>query len=227
MKILVVEDEPRIAHYLKLGLEMKAYIVDLATDGELGLDLALSESYDCIVLDRMLPKLSGDEFCHRLRQEKVSTPILMLTAKSDIEDKVTGLDLGADDYLIKPFNFQEFLARIRALTRRRGLNLVDQELVADNLVLNKTNYQVSRAGKAVTLTKQEFALLEFLMRHKNQVFSKEQLAEKVWSYDSDILPNTAQVYLGYLRNKIDKDFSKEKKLILTVRGFGYKLSDDK
>ncbi len=222
MKLLVVEDERRIARYIKKGLEMKSYVVDLAFDGEEGLDKAFADQYDLIVLDRMLPKVRGVEFVKELRQENIHTPILMLTAKSEIEDRVEGLDAGADDYLCKPFSFKELLARIRALVRRPEKQNGDK-LKIGNLILDANNYQVKRGEQEIDLTKQEFALLEFFMRHPNQVFSKEQLAEKVWSYDSDILPNTAQVYIGYLRKKIEKPFSDQPKLIHTVRGFGYRM----
>jgi len=226
MKILVVEDEHRIAHYIKKGLEMKSYVVDVAYDGEAGLDLAMADDYDLIVLDRMLPKLDGVEFCAQLRAVKNHVLILMLTAKNEIDERVEGLDAGADDYLGKPFAFTELLARIRALARRPQQQIETKLQVAD-LVLNTINYQVLRSGQEIKLSKQEFALLEFFMRHRGQVFSKEQLAEKVWSYDSDILSNTTQVYIGYLRKKIDRPFPKKNKLIQTVRGFGYKLGDNK
>jgi len=226
MKILVVEDEHRIAHYIRKGLEMKSYVVDVAYDGEAGLDLAMADDYDLIILDWMLPKLDGVEFCAQLRAAKNHVPILMLTAKNEIDERVEGLDAGADDYLGKPFAFTELLARIRALARRPQQQIETKLQVAD-LVLNTINYQVLRSGQEIKLSKQEFALLEFFMRHQGQVFSKEQLAEKVWSYDSDILPNTTQVYIGYLRKKIDRSFPKKNKLIQTVRGFGYKLGDNK
>jgi DNA-binding response OmpR family regulator len=222
MKLLVVEDEQRIATYLKKGLELKSHVVDTAADGESGLDLALTEEYDVIILDRMLPNLSGVEVCHELRQQKISTPILMLTAKSEVADKVSGLDAGADDYLTKPFSFEELLARVNALARRPS-QLQENILQFDSLTLDPRTGQVERDGKTIELSKKEFALLEFLLRHPNQLFSADQLTQQVWSFDSDVTPNSAQVYLGYLRKKIDKPFSRLPTLIHTVRGFGYKL----
>ncbi len=222
MKILLVEDEPHIAQNIKKGLEMKSYVVDVVHDGQEGLDFALAEDYDVIILDWMLPKMSGHDITKELRKEGSSTPILMLTAKTTINSRVQGLDSGADDYLGKPFAFKELLARIRALSRR-SQKPVQTDLLVGNLALDTNNYQVKRAGQEIHLSKQEFALLEFLMRHPGQIFSKEELLEKVWSFDSDILPNTVQVYIGYLRNKIDKPFPKLFALIQTVRGFGYKI----
>jgi DNA-binding response OmpR family regulator len=222
MKILLVEDEPHIAQNIKKGLEIKSYVVDVVYEGQKGLDFALAEDYDVIILDWMLPGMSGQKIAKELRKAGNSTPILMLTAKTTINSRVQGLDSGADDYLGKPFAFKELLARIRALSRR-GQKPVQTNLLVGDLTLEPTNYQVKRAGQEIHLSKQEFALLEFLMRHPGQVFSKEELLEKVWSFDSDILPNTVQVYIGYLRNKIDKPFPKLPALIQTVRGFGYKI----
>lgn len=222
MKILVVEDEHRISGYIKKGLELKSHVVDVAYDGEQGYDLAVNEQYDLIILDRMLPKLDGVTFCKNVRKEAIHTPILMLTARTQVEDRVEGLDAGADDYLGKPFAFTELIARVNALSRRPKQGLVEV-LTADNLSLNTSTYEVIRATKAVVLSRKEYALLEFLLRHQGQVFSPEQLTEQVWSYESDVLPNTAQVFIGYLRNKLDKQFPKEQPLIKTVRGFGYKI----
>ena len=222
MKILVIEDEQHIADYLKKGLELKAHVVDVAYDGLEGFDLASNEEYDVIILDRMLPELDGIQVCQKLREEKNTTPILMLTAKTEVTDRVDGLDAGADDYLGKPFAFVELLARIKALARRPK-NVIGTKLTEDNLTLDTKNYEVVRAGEIIDLSKKEFSLLEFLMRNSRQVLTKEQLTERVWNYESDVLPNTAQVYLGYLRTKIDKNFPKEKQLINTVRGFGYRF----
>ncbi len=223
MKILVIEDEQRIARYIKKGLEIKSHIVDNAEDGQEGLDMALSESYDLIILDRMLPELDGLTVCEKIRQNQKSVPILMLTAKNQVSDRVEGLNAGADDYLGKPFAFAELLARISALGRRPATSTI-QELTCGDLTLNLQTYQVTRGKTQIELSRKEFSLLEFLLRHQDQVFSPEQLTEQVWSYDSDVLPNTAQVYVGYLRTKIDKQFPKSKTLIQTVRGFGYKLA---
>ena len=212
MKILVIEDDQRIARNLKKGLEMHAYVVDLAFDGLEGYDFAVSEEYDLIVLDLMLPKMDGIKVCEKLRAENVTTPVLMLTAKTTVEDRVAGLDTGADDYLGKPFAFNELLARVKALGRRPRANLVQKLSVAD-LTLNPTTYAAERAGVAIQLSKKEFALLEFLMRHPGQVFSKEQLVERVWEFDADVLTNTTQVYISYLRDKIDRAFPARPQLI--------------
>lgn len=222
MKLLVVEDDHRILANLKKGLELHHHVVDTADDGLKGLDLASSEDYDVIVLDRMLPGMDGVAVCQQLRQQKKVTPILMLTAKTLVNDRVEGLDAGADDYLGKPFAFSELLARIRALGRRPQTEPT-QKLHVDSLELDPNTVSVTRNHQPVQLSKTEYSLLEFLMKHPGQVFSADQLVERVWEFESDILPNTVQVYIGYLRQKIDKAFPKEKKLIHTVRGFGYKL----
>ena len=225
MKILVIEDDHRIAQYIQKGLQLKAHVVDLAHSGDQGFDLALNEFYDVIILDRMLPGIDGISICHQLRQADNHTPILMLTARTQVEDKVSGLEAGADDYLSKPFAFSELLARLNALSRRPQLKLNPILEIAD-LKLDTNNYQVTRAGKPIHLTKKEYALLEFLLRHPDKILTSDQLIEQVWPYDSDVLANTAQVYIGYLRNKIDKPFSNKPALIHTIRGFGYKLTKD-
>jgi len=222
MKVLVVEDEHRIANYIKKGLAHESMVVDVAFDGEEGYDLASSEDYDVLILDRMLPQMDGLEICKNLRKEHIHTPILMLTAKGSTSDKVEGLEAGADDYLPKPFAFAELVARVRALSRRPE-HTNDSILKVGELEVNTNSFEVTRSGKKVSLSKKEFALLEFFVQNHGQVFSPEQLTEKVWSYDSDVLPNTAQVYIGYLRKKLDKNFSDKPALIKTVRGFGYKL----
>ncbi len=224
MRILVVEDERRIATYIKKGLTMKGHVVDLAHDGQEGYDLASEEDYDVVVLDLMLPLLSGEEVCRRLRENKRQMPILMLTAKGQVNDKVAGLEAGADDYLSKPFAFQELEARIKALARRPA-EIKPSQIVYEDLMIDTNNYQVKRGGKPVNLSRKEYSLLEFLMRHPGQVFNKDQLTELVWEYDSEVLANTAQVYIGYLRNKIDRAFPGKKPLINTVRGFGYRLGE--
>ena len=222
MRILVIEDEHKIANSIKKGLEQEAYAVDIAFTGDEGYDLALSEEYDLILLDILLPGINGTEICKKLREQQIHTPILMLTAKGQIDDKVIGLDAGADDYLTKPFAFEELLARIRALTRRPKNNR-GTKLSVDDLVLDTTTYQIKRDGKLIQLTAKEYALLEYLLRHQNQVLKKEQIINHIWNYDADILPNTVEVYIGYLRNKIDKPFPNKPSLIQTVRGFGYKI----
>lgn len=223
MKVLVIEDEHKIANSIKKGLEQESYAVDVAYDGIEGFDLAASEPYDVILLDLLLPGMDGITLCKKLREGGVHTPVLMLTAKGQLEDKVTGLNSGADDYLVKPFAFSELLARIRALTRRQSSNKTTI-LTFDDLSLYTTTYEVKRAEKLINLSRKEFALLEYLMRHPGQILTKEKIIEGVWSYESDILPNTVEVYIGYLRNKIDRAFPGKKKLIHTIRGFGYKIS---
>jgi len=223
MRILVVEDEHKIANSIKKGLEQETYAVDVAYGGEEGFDLASSEEYDVIILDLMLPGLDGLTICKKLRREEnIHTPILILTAKGEVEDKVKGLNSGADDYLPKPFAFSELLARIRALARRPK-QVLESSLRVEDLTLNTLTYQVNRSGKNIELSKKEYALLEYLMRHNGKVLSKDQIINNVWDYDSDVLPNTVEVYIGYLRSKIDKPFKNNKSLIHTVRGFGYRL----
>ena len=225
MKVLVTEDEHRIANYIKKGLSQKSMVVDVAYNGEEGYDLASSEEYDVIVLDRMLPKMDGVEVTKKLRENKIYTPILMLTAKGEVSDRVEGLDAGADDYLPKPFAFTELIARVKSLARRPK-EVISNEIKITDLRMNLNTYEVERSGKKIKLSRKEFSLLEFLVQNKGQVFSPQELTEKVWSYDSDVLPNTAQVYMGYLRKKLDKNFPEEKSLIKTVRGFGYTLNDE-
>lgn len=223
MRILVVEDDHKIANSIKKGLEQETYAVDIAYNGNSGFDLATGEEYDVIILDLMLPGIDGLTICRKLRKEEnVHTPILILTAKGEIEDKVEGLNSGADDYLPKPFAFSELIARVKALSRRPQKTL-DPTLKVEDLTLDTLSYKVIRSGKEIQLSKKEFSLLEFLMRHANKVLTKDQIINNVWEYDSDVLPNTVEVYVGYLRNKLDKPFKTEKPLIHTVRGFGYKI----
>lgn len=221
MKILIVEDEVRIAQNIQKGLAQEGFSVDMAHDGEVGFDLASTEEYSVIVLDLMLPVMDGVTVCKKLREDDNHTPILMLTAKGGLVDKVHGLNTGADDYLVKPFAFDELLARIRALGRRPIKSTGNVLKVAD-LELDTINSTVSRAGKNVDLSKKEFELLEYLMLNKGQIISKEKLVQNVWDFDADILPNTVEVYINYLRNKLEKPFSGDP-IIKTVRGFGYKI----
>jgi DNA-binding response OmpR family regulator len=216
MRILVVEDEHKIANSIKKGLEQESYVVDVAYDGEEGYDLALSEDYDIILLDLMLPKKDGVSISKDLRAEGKHTPILMLTARGELNDKVEGLNSGADDYLVKPFAFEELLARIRALSRRPK-TAISNQLIVNGLVLNTNTFEVKRDGKTVELSRKEYSLLEYLMRNSGRVVSKDNIISHVWNYEADILPNTVEVFIGYLRNKIGSD------LIKTVRGFGYKV----
>lgn len=225
MRVLIVEDEHKIANSIKKGLEQESYAVDVTYDGVGGFDLASTEDYDVIVLDLMLPGMDGVELCRNLRNEKKHTPVLMLTAKSQLSDKIEGLDSGADDYLVKPFAFEELLARIRALTRRPS-NHIGAVLKIGDLSLNTLNFEVERAGQRIILSRTEFALLEYLLRHPNQTLTKDQIIGHVWDYDADVLPNTVEVYIGYLRSKIDRPFKNSPPLIHTVRGFGYRIGED-
>jgi len=222
MRILIVEDEHKIANLIKQGLEQERFVVDVAYDGTSGFDLAFSEPFDVIILDRLLPGIDGLEICKKLRKQGNHTPILMLTAKGQMMDKVEGLNSGADDYLTKPFAFEELLARIKALVRRPKHTL-SNVLQVEDLTLNTDTYEVKRGENQITLSSKEFALLEYLMRQQNRTLTKEQIINHVWSYEANILPNTVEVFIGYLRNKIDRPFKDKKKLINTIRGFGYKI----
>src|SRR3989344_2597129 len=220
MRILVVEDEHKIANSIKKGLELESFAVDTVFTGNDGYDLALSEEYDLLILDILLPGMNGIEVCQKLRDKEIHTPILMLTAKGQVSEKVEGLNSGADDYLTKPFAFEELLARVRALSRRPKKS-IGSKISIEDLSLDTITYEVKRGNVNINLSSKEYALLEYLLRHPNQIISKDQIITHVWDYDADILPNTVEVYVGYLRAKIDKGV--EKKLIQTVRGFGYKL----
>jgi len=222
MRILVVEDEHRIARSIKKGLEQERFAVDVVYDGTEGYDMASTEDYDLLILDLMLPGMDGVTIARALRKNEIHTPILILTAKGEINDKVNGLDAGADDYLTKPFAFVELLARIRALTRRPKKILKDI-LIARDLTLNPTTFMVTRGNTQIHLSAKEFALLAYMMRRAGTILSKQEIIDHVWNYDADILPNTVEVYIRNLRNKIDGPFSALKPLIHTVRGFGYKI----
>ncbi len=225
MRVLVIEDEHKIANAIQKGLEHEAYAVDVVYDGIEGHDMAVVEKYDVIILDIMLPGMDGVEICKKLREQNIHIPILMLTSKSQIEDKVIGFNAGADDYLTKPFAFAELSVRIRALIRRPKNSLGTVLAIAD-LTLDTANYEVKRAGQKIRLSNKEFALLEYLIRHKNQVVSKDQIIHHVWDYDADVLPNSVEVYIRHLRQKIDEPYL-HKPLIHTVKGFsGYKLSEE-
>lgn len=222
MRILVVEDEEKIAAFIKKGLEEEGYAVDMVGDGEAAIDYALSADYDVIILDIMLPRKDGFAVCRELRARGSSAPVLMLTARDAVDDRVQGLDAGADDYLVKPFAFRELVARVRALLRRPR-ELVPSRLQVGDLVLDVRTRTAERGDRRIELTAREYALLEFLMRNKNQVLTRTQIAEHVWDYDFLTESNIVDVYIRYLRVKIDQDF--EPKLIQTVRGAGYKISD--
>lgn len=222
MRILIVEDEHKIAGAIRRGLQQENYAVDVEYDGDSGLGAALNEPYDLVILDRMLPgSVEGLEICRQMREANIHTPVLILSAKDQIRDRITGLDAGADDYLVKPFSFEELLARVRALLRRPH-ETKNSVLKVGDLSLDTVSYQVKRAGKIISLSSKEYALLEYLMRNAGRVLSKDIIIAHVWDFDADILPNTVEVYVGYLRNKIDRPF-KGPKLIHTQRGFGYRI----
>jgi two component transcriptional regulator, winged helix family len=220
MKILIIEDDKEINEALKEGLEDESYAVDSCFDGEDGYHTAMAEEYDLIILDVMLPSMNGFEVCKKLRAEKNTTPILMLTARGQSQDVVRGLDFGADDYLPKPFNFDVLLAHMRAILRRPSRKL-EEVLQVGDLVLNPSSKQVSRAGDEIKLTTKEYAVLEYLMRNEGKVLSKEKIISNVWDFDADVLPNNVELFIMFLRKKIDKPY--KRKLIQTVPGFGYKI----
>ena len=224
MRILLVEDDERISSFVKRGLEAENYLVDLAQDGQEGIQKGM-DPYDLIVLDLLLPVKNGHEVCQALRHEQVQTPILILTAKETLQDKLRVFDYGADDYLTKPFAFEELLARIKALLRRKpSYKESAAELKIRDLILNRDSREVRREGKAISLTRKEFDLLELLMSNPGKALSRVSILEQVWGYHYDTLTNVVDVYIGYLRKKID-DGAKQK-LIQTVRDFGYKISDN-
>ena len=222
MRILIVEDERRLSSVVKKGLIEEGFAADQAFDGEEGLYLAESESYDLIILDLMLPKIDGLKVCRELRQKKIKTPILLLTAKTRTEDKVEGFEVGADDYLTKPFAFAELKARIQALIRRSH-NEAEPVLRIADLVVDPIRHEVRRGEKNVTLTPKEFAILEYLARHKDQVVTRTQITEHVWDYNFDTLSNVVDVFVATLRRKINSGF--KDKLIHTVHGVGYRISE--
>ncbi len=222
MHILVVEDEQRLAFLLRRVLLEERHTIDLAHDGEKGLDLALSDTYDVVILDVMLPVYDGFEVCRQMRAERVLSPVLMLTARGAVEDRVKGLNVGADDYLTKPFAMEELLARVNALLRRRDRRFDETpQLSVGDLTLDLVRHEASRAGRVIELTAKEFALLEYLMRHPGQVLSRTQIINAVWRYDLEALSNVVDIYIHYLRDKIDQGFPHP--LIKTVRGVGYKI----
>ena len=225
MKLLVVEDDERIARSQKAGLSDEGYAVDVEYDGVAGLAAALGDEYDVVILDGMLPEMDGLEVLAKLRGEGRSTPVLMLTARGARTDIVGGLDGGADDYLVKPFAFDELLARLRALLRRPTASL-GEVLTADDVVLDPARRTVTRSGQAVDLSSKEFAILEYLLRNRGQTISKDKLIQHVWDFDADILPNTVEVFVNYLRRKLDKPFPKSRPLIQTVRGAGYMIGGE-
>lgn len=221
MRVLIVEDEQRLVRLMRRVLEDERYVVDAASDGEEGIQKAGMGAYDLIILDIMLPRRDGVEVCRWLRTHKIATPILMLTARDQLEDKVIGLDAGADDYLTKPFAFEELLARLRALARRVPTAPQEPLLQVSDLTLDLHRHEVRRNGQFISLTMREFALLEYLMRHAGQALSRAQITNHVWPYDSDTISNIVDIYIHYLREKVDRGF--KPKLIHTIRGIGYSI----
>src|SRR6202162_1027693 len=222
MHILVVEDEQRLAYLLRRVLLGERHTVNLAHEGHTGLNLALSDTYDVVILDVMLPGIDGLEICRQMRNEQIMTPVLMLTARGAVEDRVTGLNVGADDYLTKPFAMEELLARVNALLRRRDRRFDEAlQLSVGDLILDLVRHEASRDGHVIELTAKEFALLEYSMRHPGRVLTRTQIVDAVWRYDLDALSNVVDIYIHYLRDKVDQGFAHP--LIKTVRGVGYKI----
>ena len=221
MRILVIEDEERLARLIERVLREERYDVDVALDGARGLASALTSEYDLLVLDLMLPGIDGVEICRTLRSRGLTTPILMLTARDAVDDRVNGLDAGADDYLVKPFVFAELLARLRALSRRHLEPAETPRLQVADLVLDLVRHEARRGGRLIELTAREFALLEYLMRHPGQVLTRNQILDSVWRFDADLASNVVDTYVHYLRDKIDRH--EKTKLLRTIRGVGYAI----
>ncbi len=226
MRVLVIEDDHKIAGALMRGLERQSYAVDVCYNGDEGLSMATTEPYDIVILDRMLPGTDGITILKSMREASIHTPVLLLTAKDKVLDRAEGLNAGADDYLVKPFAFVELIARVRALLRRPQ-ETVDTHIESNGVNLDRDSFIANRGDEIIELTAKEFALLEYLMGQPGRIATKEQIMQHVWDYDSDILPNTVEVYIGYLRNKIDKPFPNLPKLINTRRGFGYYFGEKK
>jgi heavy metal response regulator len=222
MRILIVEDEKKVAGFIKKGFEEETYAVDVAYDGEEGLHMALQNQYDLVVLDLMLPVLDGLEVLSRLRKDRVNSPIILLTAKDSVEDKVKGLNQGADDYLTKPFAFSELLARTRVLLRR-GQAETKTLLKIGELTLDLVSHKVNRDGEEIELTGKEYSLLEYFMRNPGKVLTRTMIAEHVWDYNFDTFTNVIDVYINHLRKKIDKNYTI--KLLHTLRGVGYVMKE--
>lgn len=222
MRILVVDDDRRLCSVVRRGLTEEAYAVDVAYDGEEGEYLAEVNPYDLVILDIMMPKKDGIEVCEELRAKRINTPILMLTARDAVEDRVRGLDAGADDYMVKPFSFNELLARVRALLRREAMTK-SPEIKLGDLVLNTLTREVRRGNRTVELTTKEYVILEYFMRHPNVVVTRTMLEEHAWDYDFDSMSNLVDVYIRRLRRKLDDD--EKESLLQTVRGAGYRLRE--
>lgn len=224
MNILIVEDDPKISSFVKIGLETHNCIVDIAYDSTTGERLALSGKHDVIILDVVIPGISGFELCKKIRNSNLSTPVIMLTSLDFVEDKLTGFDCGADDYMVKPFSFQELLARINALNRRNREALINPVLKVLDLELDPITKKVKRANKEINLTATEYKILELMLSNKGKVFNRILIAKKIWGGSFDSGTNVIDVHINSLRNKIDRDFSQ--KLIHTIKGFGYLLNED-
>ena len=223
MRVLIVEDERKVAQFLKKGFQSEAFAVDIAPDGSEGLRLAMSNTYDAIVLDVMLPKMSGLEVLEELRRQRITTPILILTARSDVEDRLKGLNSGADDYLPKPFSFSEVLARVRAIVRRTSADVRGSVLEMGDVRMDLLTRSVARGTKPITLTNKEFELLEYLLRNKGRVLSRVTLTEHIWDMDFDTETNVVDVLVNRLRRKLEDGFAT--KVILTIRGVGYVMKE--
>jgi len=221
VRILFVEDDPRAREYIQKGLEENGFVADTAADGEEGLERALAEAYELVILDVMLPGRDGLSVLQAMREQGVDTPVLFLSARGEASDRIRGLNLGADDYLSKPFAFAELLARIRAVARRRLAEPMDGRLQVEDLVLDTRRHVVERAGRPVELTPKEFVLLEYLMRNADQVVSRAMITEKVWGHNFDSYSNLIDVHINHLRKKMDR--GRDPKLIHTVKGIGYYL----
>jgi DNA-binding response OmpR family regulator len=225
MKILLVEDDPKISSFVKIGLESNGFTVDVAYDSPIGEKLATTKKYDVMILDVVIPGITGFELCKHIRNKNIRTPIIMLTSLDSEEDKLQGFDCGADDYLVKPFSFQELMARIKALNRRNKDSIVKPLLKVAGLEVDSITRKVVRDGKKIHLTATEFRILELLMENRDKVFDRIHIAEKIWGFSFNSGTNVIDVHINSLRKKIDRDF--DKKLIHTVKGFGYVLSEEK
>lgn len=224
-KVLIVEDEPKVAFFIKKRLEEQSYMVEVANDGYLGKKMVISNKYDIIIVDINLPKINGFQLCQEIREMNINVPILILTALGTTDDKITGFESGADDYLVKPFEFRELLARVKALLKRMKVESpVENILYASNLVMNLDRKTVTRDNKYIDLTAKEFILLEYMLRNKNRVISRTDIAEKIWEIKFDTGTNVIDVYINFLRKKIDRDF--QPKLIYTNIGLGYMLREE-
>jgi DNA-binding response OmpR family regulator len=224
MKILLVEDDPKISSFIKIGLESYNCLIDTAYDSTIGEKLAFSRKYDVIILDVVIPGISGFDLCKKIRNNNNLTPVIMLTSLDSVEDKLTGFDCGADDYLVKPFSFQELFARIKALNRRNKEAILNPVIKVLDLELDSISKKVKRNDKEIVLTATEYKILELLMSNKGKVFERMHIAEKIWGYSFNSGTNVIDVHINSLRKKIDKDFPE--KLIHTKKGFGYVLSED-